>query len=255
MYLSIYVPLPLSLSIYIGVYADLKDSVDHQEDVDPNLDVESDEEDSDHEQCIPRTPFIAAWLVPLIRPTITNAPMTSNANLKDVLKLYANDYALTKSILQNARTMARVAVFGDGRVNAKYVLALKSELELRGHFVDVLFANREQTLNRLKIVVLFEENQRRKAEKKPGLGIAGRAKAFLKKWERTNSAFIDEQLGTVEQNLRFVDGILFAPSTSKRTVTKLQTVYQADAAHLNWGKYTLYSAYGTTSESTFRSRI
>ena len=61
--------------------------------VDPNLDIESDEEDSDHEQCIPRTPFIAAWLVPLIRPTITNAPMTFNENLKDVLKLYANDFA------------------------------------------------------------------------------------------------------------------------------------------------------------------
>lgn len=48
--------------------------------------------------------------------------------------------------------------------------------------------------------------------------------------------------------MRFVEGIVFAPSTSRRTVPQLQSVYQADAAHLNWGKYTLYSAYGMSSE-------
>jgi hypothetical protein len=46
-----------------------------------------------------------------------------------------------------------------------------------------------------------------------------------------------------------VHGILFAPSTSKRTAPYLKCIYQADAAHLNWGKYTLYSAYGTTAEA------
>lgn len=176
--------------------------------------------------------------------------MTSNSNLKEILKMYGNDYAFTKSILQSARTMARMAIFGDGRVNAKYVLALKAELELRGHFVDVLFSDREQALRRLMIVVLNEEVNRRKAagQTNHGLGVEAKAKAFLKKWRRDNATFIDEHLGREDENVRFIEGILFAPSTSVRTVPKLQSVYQADAAHLNWGKYTLYSAYGTTSE-------
>ena len=200
---------------------------------------------------LPRTPFIAAWLVPIIRPAIADAPMTSNRNLKQILKLYGNDYAFTKSILQNARMMARQAIFGDGRVNSKYILALKSELELRGHFVDILFATRKHTLERLLVAVLNEEVERRKqaaGNKNHGLGVERTAKDYLNKWMRDNSRFIDEHLGTEEQNLRFVEGILFAPSTSKRTVPLLQSVYQADAAHLNWGKYTLYSAYGATSE-------
>ena len=234
---------------------DASDVEDADRDVEPDDGEDDDDDDGGNdddgdERGIPRTPFIASWLVPIIRPAIADAPMTSNHNLKEILKMYGNDYALTKSILQNARTMARLAIFGDGRVNAKYVLALKEELELRGHFVDILFANRTHTLNRLMLVVLAEEIQRRKAAgmKNHGLGSAARAEAFLKKWMRNNATFIDEHLGTEQQNLRFVEGIVFAPSTSRRTVPQLQSVYQADAAHLNWGKYTLYSAYGMSSE-------
>ena len=234
-----------------------EDAIDDNDDDDANkegdnTDAESDEDDAESgaERSILRTPFIASWLVPIIRPAIADAPMTSNKNLKEILKMYGNDYAFTKSILQNARTMARRSIFGDGRVNAKYILALKAELELRDHDVDVLFADRVHALRRLRMVVLGEEIQRRKAAgmKNHGLGVPARAQAFLEKWELDNAAFIDEHLGTVQENLRFVEGILFAPSTSRRTVPLLQSVYQADAVHLNWGKYTLYSSYGTTSK-------
>ena len=115
-------------------------------------------------------------------------------------------------------------------MNAKYVLAL---------FVDVLFADREHALQWLMLVVLAEEINRRKAagQKNHGLGVRAKAKAFLNTWKRDNASFIDEHLGMATDNVRFVEGILFAPSTSVRTVPKLQSVYQADAAHLNWGKY------------------
>jgi hypothetical protein len=36
-------------------------------------------------------------------------------------------------------------------------------------------------------------------------------------------------------------------SFSKHAVPYLQDVFQADAAHCNFGKYTLYSCYGTTA--------
>ena len=81
-----------------------------------------------------------------------------------------------------------------------------------------------------------------------GLSKGSNAAAFLQTWKETNSEFINEHLGSVEDNYRFVDSILFSPSTLKRTAPHLQSVYQADAEHLNWGKYTLYSLYGTTAE-------
>jgi hypothetical protein len=41
--------------------------------------------------------------------------------------------------------------------------------------------------------------------------------------------------------------IFLSISAAKNTVPCLQTVYQANAAHMNFGKYTLYSCYGITA--------
>jgi hypothetical protein len=45
----------------------------------------------------------------------------------------------------------------------------------------------------------------------------------------------------------FLCGIFLSISGAKNTVPLPQTVYQADAAHMNFGKYTLYSCYGITA--------
>jgi hypothetical protein len=45
-------------------------------------------------------------------------------------------------------------------------------------------------------------------------------------------------------------GIIISPSTSKKQVPFLQEVLQADAAHMIFGKYTLYSVYATTANGT-----
>ncbi len=47
--------------------------------------------------------------------------------------------------------------------------------------------------------------------------------------------------------LKFLSGIMFATSNAQRTVPHLQRVFQADACHMSFGKYTLYSCYGTTA--------
>jgi hypothetical protein len=46
---------------------------------------------------------------------------------------------------------------------------------------------------------------------------------------------------------KFVGGICMATSTAKQNAPLLQTVHQSDAAQMNFGKYTLYSCYGITS--------
>ena len=53
-------------------------------------------------------------------------------------------------------------------------------------------------------------------------------------------------LCVVPQN-RFLSGLLLSIAPAKSVVPHLQTVFQADAAHMNFGKYTLYSCYGITA--------
>ena len=47
----------------------------------------------------------------------------------------------------------------------------------------------------------------------------------------------------------FVTGIYFSTSTARSTVPHLQQVSHFDAAHMSFGKYTLYSAYGNTANA------
>jgi hypothetical protein len=199
----------------------------------------------------PRSPFLAQWFVPLIELIIKLCPNSSNKGLKEVLKVYANDYAMTKSILQKARTLACKEVFGEARVNAKYILALQDELELRGHFVEVILTNRQDAIHWMMLAVLAEEVRRRKATKQKYSDIINPhgARQFCIQWNRDNEDFINEHFGRVEDNWRFVRVILFAPSTSKRSAPALQNVIQADAAHMKFGKYTLYSSYGPTANA------
>ncbi len=49
--------------------------------------------------------------------------------------------------------------------------------------------------------------------------------------------------------MSFLHGIFFAPSFSQATVPELQHLVMADACHLNFGRYTLYSYYGITANS------
>ncbi len=72
---------------------------------------------------------------------------------------------------------------------------------------------------------------------------------FLKEWTQTNKSFINGMLGLEHNNYQIIFGILFAPLSSKRIVPCLQTMIQADAAHLRLGMFMLYSAYGSMANS------
>ncbi len=47
--------------------------------------------------------------------------------------------------------------------------------------------------------------------------------------------------------IKFFSGILFSTLGAQKAVPFLQRVFQADACHMSFGKYTLYSCYGTTA--------
>jgi hypothetical protein len=74
-------------------------------------------------------------------------------------------------------------------------------------------------------------------------------RAFVSKWMNDNSKILQIQLGWKSDNVSFLDGVLFAPLFVQKTVPHLQKTYMADACHLNFGKYTLFSCYGVTVNS------
>ena len=63
--------------------------------------------------------------------------------------------------------------------------------------------------------------------------------AIMNKWKADNYDELIFELGAVNDHFKFLNGIMFATSASKVTVPMLQNVIQADAAHINFGKYML----------------
>ena len=195
-----------------------------------------------------RSPFKTSMIVPLIAPAIAETPMLSNKALRQILGPYARDYSLTDNLLQSSRSEARKLIFGVPSENVEYAALLKEELEKKGHFVSLSFTNRRETIRNVEKIVLAEENQRRKDTNVDPLRPEER-KLFVREWMSKNSDVLLAQLGSKDDDVQFLDGVLFAPSFSVKSVPYLQQTFMSDACHLNFGKYTLFSCYGVTANS------
>jgi hypothetical protein len=156
------------------------------------------------------------------------------------------EYAIMDNLLQKVRSDGKTAIFGNPSLKVQYCHVLKQEMEERGNLVELLFANRTQITMALSTTVAEDENFRLKKEKKNILKGQELA-AFLGKWFMENKDFLDLQMGLANATL-FLSGILFTTSASIKTVPHLQQVIQADVAHMQFGKYTLFSAYGSTAD-------
>jgi len=64
--------------------------------------------------------------------------------------------------------------------------------------------------------------------------------------DRIFFALLINQLGYKNQATRFLHGVFFTHSFLQKTVPELQTLFMADACHLNFGKYTMFTCYGIT---------
>jgi len=67
-----------------------------------------------------RSPFSAKIVVPIISEAVGNKPGVSYQSLRDLIKPYAKDYAITDSILQAARDLAKIERFGTDDDNVRY---------------------------------------------------------------------------------------------------------------------------------------
>jgi hypothetical protein len=154
---------------------------------------------------------------------------------------------LTDSIVQDARDMAKLQLFGSAEENVQYARGVVDQVRGLGHEVEMIFQDQRETLQLVSSVVLHEELMRRKKMKLPALDKTLQLK-YVNKWKAKNEPFLNNVFG-LEDGPQFLllTGILFATSSSKHLAPLLQPVIQADGAHSSFGKYMLYSTYATTA--------
>jgi hypothetical protein len=118
-----------------------------------------------------------------------------------------------------------------------------------GHTVKVIFNNQRKTMQTVNAIMLKEEIDRIKAAK---TSMSRQEKVdYVTNWKNDNETFLCVAFGFEDgPQFKFLTHIFIAPKTSKEQFPFLQEVLQADSAYMNFGKYTLYSVYGTNANGT-----
>jgi hypothetical protein len=169
--------------------------------------------------------------------------------MREILKPYFNKYALSNNLLQEGHDKAKVDLFDDLDENVSYAYAIAKAIEEMGHTADLIFTDRRKTMKTVNAIVLKEEMDRKKADNQ---SMSRQEKVdYANNWKKENKIFRCDTLG-LEDGCQYniLTGIFISPSTSKKQVPFLQEVLPADAAHMSFGKYTLYSVYSTTANIT-----
>jgi hypothetical protein len=202
-----------------------------------------------------KTPLTYQWVVPIIRQSVEKNPGIQYEALRGLIRPYAKEYAITPSLLQDAREAAKKVIFGIAEDNVCYAEGVLAAMRELGHTAELVYTSRDETLAAINTIVIYEEINRRKIKNEPPFdGIADRM-AFWKKWKEDNALWIINTLGIKggPAENRFLSGILVATSASKSIFDTTQEVVQADGAHTSFGKYTLFSAYSTTANANMSS--
>ena len=112
-------------------------------------------------------------------------------------------------------------------MNVNHATGVAAALCALGHFVELSFTTRRETLTKVSSIVLDEEMRRLKKLKQTMN--ANQRKRFLIGWKKEHHEFLNTNLGFADgPQFRFLNGILFAPSSAKVTFPHLQDVIQAD---------------------------
>jgi hypothetical protein len=167
-----------------------------------------------------------------------------------ILNPYFNEYVSTNNVLQEACDTAKGDLFlGDPDDNVQYTYAIAKAIQQMSHTIKIIFTNQRTTMKTVNAIVLKEEMDRKKATK---LSMTRQEKVYyVNNWKKENDTFLCEAFGLEDgPQFQFLTGIFISPSTSKEQVPFLQEVLQADAAHMSFGKYTLYSVYVTNANGT-----
>ncbi len=196
----------------------------------------------------PTSPVRTKWIVPLILLVIVDTPAISNKNLRQYLSGYGKDHALTDLILQEARAETKTQLFGNSEENVKYAEGMKMYLERNGHVVELRYTSQKETIRNVEQLVVSEELQHLKAKDNSSLDKEKKS-AYWNTWKKVNYNLLVNQLGYKTTIGHFLHGLFFGRFFSKAIVPELETVFKANACHLNFGKYTMFSCYGVTANA------
>jgi hypothetical protein len=194
-------------------------------------------------------PFKSKWVGNVLWNAVVDTPGLTYQMMRKILKPYINEYVLTNNVLQEAHDTAKGDLFGDPDKNVKYAYAIANAIQQMGHSVEVVFTNRHTTMKTVNAIVLKEEMDRKKATK---LDMSRDEKVeYVNNWKKDNDTFLCDAFGFENgPQFKFLMGIFISPSTSKEQFPFLQEVLQANAAHMSFAKYTLYSVYGINANGT-----
>lgn len=199
-----------------------------------------------------RSPIKSKMLVPLLKEAIAARPNMSHKECAQLLHLHVREDFLTAMIVQNAKMQCRFELFGNPTMNAQYTTAMLRESSIRGHKVKGVYKTAEDVMAMLAKIVVQEESDRRQASEGTSM-TRDMKKEYLSEWMSVNKLML--QMGGLgipmigEPTPQFCGGVFFSMSYSNEVVPYLQNVFQADAAHTNFGKYTLFSCYGSTANA------
>ena len=70
------------------------------------------------------------------------------------MKPYAKEYTLTDSIVQDARDRAKLQLFGSTEENMQYVRVVLDHVRQLGHKVEMIFQDRQKTIQAASAVVV-----------------------------------------------------------------------------------------------------
>jgi len=198
-----------------------------------------------------KSPIKTKWIVPLVLSAISATPNLPSKEITALLKPYIIDMFLMSALIQKVRQSIRNQVFGDPDKNVTYVHVLRDLLDTDQHDFDIYVKTPIEVKKRLLNVVI--EKKMNSVKKDGKMMVKAEKLQYLEKWELANMEMLDDvglgkDCGADDTTApTFLCGIFLSISAAKNTVPLLQTVYQADAAHMNFGKYTLYSCYGITA--------
>jgi hypothetical protein len=111
------------------------------------------------------TPIKSKYLVPFIQGAVDNNPGITYQAMGDIMKPYAKDYALTDSVLQEARDDPKLELFRLADVNVCYARGVANQLCGLDHKVELIFGSQRETLKKATVIVLSEEVERGKKAK------------------------------------------------------------------------------------------
>ena len=186
------------------------------------------------------TPLRTEWIVPLMVDQIRDRPNLTNEQMRAYLLPYAPEQYFTENLLQNTRTKAKLEEFGEPAVNVQYAYHLQAAMDSAGHPCQMIFVNRGVVMSSISQILADNENRIRYKSGLDRMNSQERV-AFLSGWFEENITSINKQMG-LGAGHKYLLGILFTTSVGLTSVQHLQKVIQANACHVSFGKYTIYSA-------------